>query len=102
MRLKELRDHRGVSQDQIGEYIGCSGAAYSRYETGDREPSIEVMKKLADYFGVSLDYLLENKEFEETTISEQERKFLKAYRKADLRSREDAMLLLDSHSVKSE
>ena len=100
MRLKELRNHLGLSQEKIAEYIGCSGAVYSRYETGTRQPSIEIMIKLADFFGVSLDYLVENREFEETSLSEIELEMLKAYRKADIRARNDAYTILTSHPSK--
>ncbi|MBO5994733.1 MAG: helix-turn-helix transcriptional regulator [Firmicutes bacterium] len=100
MRLKELRNNFGVSQEKIGEYIGCSGAVYSRYETGARQPSIEVMIKLAQYFGVSLDYLVGNKDFEETSLSEREIEILKAFRDADPRARADAYRILRAHPLK--
>ena len=97
MRLKELRMKMGVSQAKVGEYIGCSGAVYSRYETGIRQPSIETMIKIANYFDVSLDFLIGNKEFEETTLSDKEMEVLSAYRMADRRAKEDALNLLKSH-----
>lgn len=98
MRLRELRDKMGVSQETVGDYIGVSGTVYSRYETGSREPSIDMTKKLADYFGVSVDFLVENTDFEEATISKSEMELINAFRKADPRARGDAYLLLKSHA----
>lgn len=54
-RLKELRGE--ISQEKIAQKLGISQRAYSNYETGTREPDIETMIKLADYFGVTIDYL---------------------------------------------
>ena len=100
MRLKELRNNSGISQEKIAEYIGCSGAVYSRYETGARQPSIDIMIKLANFFGVSLDYLVGNREFEETTLSEREIEVLRAFREADPRAKADAYNLLVSLRLK--
>lgn len=57
-RLKTLRKEKGVTQKEVGEYLGISYQAYSHYENGLRNPDNETLKKLATYFGVSVDYLL--------------------------------------------
>lgn len=58
MKLKELRTKRNLTQQQVADHIGCSAVVYSRYENGVRQPSIEVLLRLADLFGVSVDALL--------------------------------------------
>ena len=58
MRLKELRMQRKLRQQDVADAINCSQAVYSRYENGDREPSQDTLNRLADFFGVSIDYLL--------------------------------------------
>lgn len=58
MRLKLLRKAKGLLQRDIAEVINCSQAVYSRYENGEREPSNETLKTLADFYGVSVDYIL--------------------------------------------
>lgn len=58
MRLKELRKERKMLQRQVAEAINCSQAVYSRYENGEREPSKEILAALADFYSVSVDYLL--------------------------------------------
>lgn len=60
-RLLRLRKERGWSQPQLGKQIGTSGAIIGRYERGEITPSIDVAKKLADAFGVTLDYLTNDK-----------------------------------------
>ena len=58
-KLKELRSALNRTQKDLAEYLGISIAAYSLYERGDREPNITILKKLADYYGVSVDYLMD-------------------------------------------
>ena len=58
MRLRELRENKGVTQQEIAKAIGCSTNNYSRYEREEREPDVYYLIKIADYFGVSVDYLI--------------------------------------------
>lgn len=58
MRLKELRQNRKLTQRQVAEAIHCSPVVYSRYERGEREPDIETLCRLADYFRVTVDALI--------------------------------------------
>ena len=59
MRLKELRKAKGISQLKLAMDLNTNQNTISRYETGEREPGINELIKIADYFKVSLDYLLE-------------------------------------------
>lgn len=59
MRLKELRKSKGISQLKLALDLSTSQNTISRYETGEREPGIHELIMIADYFNVSLDYLLE-------------------------------------------
>lgn len=58
MRLKEARLAANYKQKEIAEVINSSQAVYSRYENAEREPPIDVIKKLAVFYGVSADYLI--------------------------------------------
>ena len=58
IRLKELRDARNLSQKAVAEAVGMAPMAYQRYEYGTREPAFNKLIALADYFDVSLDYLV--------------------------------------------
>lgn len=57
-RIKELRLKQRLTQQQVAEKIGVTRPAYSAYEIGKREPDFETLKKLANIFDVSTDYLL--------------------------------------------
>ena len=57
-RLKQLRTVRRATQKELGEYLGVSTRAYQYYEQGERYPDFEGLLALADYFQVSLDYLV--------------------------------------------
>jgi transcriptional regulator with XRE-family HTH domain len=60
-RVLALRKQKGWSQPELGKAVGTSGAIVGRYERGEITPSIEVARKLADAFGVTLDYLVSDK-----------------------------------------
>ncbi|WP_257140847.1 helix-turn-helix domain-containing protein [Lactococcus lactis] len=57
-RLKELRLERGLTQQKVADRLNVSQPNYRRWETGERSPSSETLKKLADFFNVSTDFLL--------------------------------------------
>ena len=59
MRLKELRKSRGISQLKLAMDLSMNQNSISRYESGAREADYATLIKFADYFGVSIDYLLE-------------------------------------------
>ena len=61
-RLLALRKQKGWSQPALAKQLGTSGPIIGRYERSEMTPSIEVAKKLADIFGVTLDYLVDDKQ----------------------------------------
>ena len=58
MRLKEIRKLKGISQLKLAMDLNTNQNTISRYETGEREPGINELIKIADYFNVSIDYLV--------------------------------------------
>ena len=58
MRLRELRKERKLTQRQVADAISTSTPVYCRYEKGEREPSIDTIIRLSDFFEVTCDYLL--------------------------------------------
>ena len=59
MRLKALRRQRGISQLKLALDLNMNQNSISRYENEEREADYKTLIKLADYFNVSIDYLLE-------------------------------------------
>ena len=56
-RIKELRKEMGLSQEKVAQELSMYVTTYRRYESGERELPMEVAVRIADYYGVSLDYL---------------------------------------------
>lgn len=56
-RMRSLREQKKITQAELGAKIGVSGATVNRYEQGKREPDIDTLEKIADFFDVTLDYL---------------------------------------------
>lgn len=63
-RLVDLRTIKDVSQDAVAEACNISRVALSRYENGTRMPRIEITSRLAEYYGVSVDFLIGKEEQE--------------------------------------
>lgn len=68
-QLKALRKESRMTQTELARATGISFSAISAYERGTRIPSPKVMKKLADFYGVSLDYLFGEQETKKETVS---------------------------------
>ena len=58
VRLKELRKEKGLSQMQVATYCDITEKAYQNYELKTREPRLQILVRLADFYGVSVDYIL--------------------------------------------
>ena len=69
-KLKQLRKDKHLTQAQVAERIGVTASMVSSYETDIRLPSYEVMLRIADIFGVSVDYLLGRQERRVLDISQ--------------------------------
>lgn len=58
LRIRDLREDKDLKQKQIADYLMCDQSLYSKYERQERPLPLELADKLADYYGVSVDYLL--------------------------------------------
>ena len=56
--LRELRKQKKLSQSALAEVVGMSQATVASWENGTRKPDVETVSYLADYFGVTVDYLM--------------------------------------------
>ncbi len=57
-RIRDLREDNDLTQTQLGNILSCSQRVYSNYERGDIDIPTVTLIKLADYYKVSIDYLL--------------------------------------------
>ena len=60
MKLKELRKQKNLTQVEISKILQITQRTYAGYELGQTEPTIDTLKKIADFYNVSLDYLCEH------------------------------------------
>ena len=58
-RLRDLREDKDLNQTQVAKFLGMSQTGYSKYETGENDMPTSILIKLADFYDVSIDYLLE-------------------------------------------
>ena len=87
-KLKELRSEKNVTQDHMANLLNIKRQTYSAYERGVSLPDVNTLIKLANFFGVSVDTLLEM----DTAISEKEKLILNSAKNL---SDEDIKKLID-------
>ncbi len=58
IQLKMIREEQGLSQSQLAKKLGVSQGTIGNWESGIREPNFDTISKIADYFDVSIDYLI--------------------------------------------
>lgn len=82
-KLKALRKQKGVTAKKVAEALNILPDTYRNYETGRREPNLETLSSIADYFKVSTDYLLGRETFQDPidllNLSPQEKVIVYAY-----------------------
>lgn len=57
-RIRDLREDRDMTQKRMGEILSCSQRVYSNYERGELDIPTEILIRLANYYDVSVDYIL--------------------------------------------
>ena len=57
-RIRELRNAKNLTQEELGKILNVSARSIGFYESGDRDPDTKSLNKLADYFGVTIDYII--------------------------------------------
>ena len=90
-RIKELRKEQGLTQQELGEKIHVTKVSICCYENGTRNPSLQTLQDLADYFGVELTYFLgvdtyvvaDDREGYKFSMCNEEIEFIKSFRRND-------------------
>lgn len=88
-RLRQIREKRGMTQDELGEQLGFGQSQMNKYETGKSEPTPEVITRLATELQVTADYLLglvekPDERLRERDLTPDEQRLLTAFRRGDL------------------
>lgn len=90
----------GITQREAAEKLDCSILSYGKYERGEREPSIDMLKKMARLFNVNVDYLIGNIDtLDRNELTNYEKELLAAARNSDERAQKDALKLLRDNKI---
>ncbi len=81
-QLRRLRSARNISQSELAATLGVSQQAVTKWENNKSKPSLQTVKKIAQVFDVSTDYLLDN-EGKKEEVTEDEKQMLEEYRQLD-------------------
>lgn len=87
IRLLEMRKKKGVTQAEVAKYLNITHQAYSLYEKNKNQMNYETLCLLADYYGISTDYLLGRQERIPSFLNEEERLLIDQYRALDERAK---------------
>ena len=90
-RLKELRKQRNISQATLADYLGLSKSTIGMYETGAITPSLEALNGIADFFNVSIGYLIGEEDYSTYYIRPEV-----AYKAQEIYEDPEARILLDA------
>jgi len=58
LRIRDMREDSDLTQKEIADYLMCDNSLYAKYERNEREIPLKLVVKLAEYYGVSVDYLV--------------------------------------------
>ena len=101
-RIAHLREQRGWTQEQLSSLLGISRAALSHYEKSRREPDTETLSKVADIFGVTIDYLVGRTQQPRGNLDENARLFVDHLELADVELLERFALMIDGRELTPE
>ncbi|MBI5787644.1 MAG: helix-turn-helix transcriptional regulator [Candidatus Schekmanbacteria bacterium] len=79
--IKELREKEDLTQTELAERVGINRSLISQYESGEREPSLLSLVKLADYANVTVDFLLGRESAVKYTLTKTEEQVVKVWRR---------------------
>lgn len=94
-RLKKLREEKGIYPSAVAKFLGISRPAYLKYENGETKIPRQ-LDKLANFFGVTTDYLLDNEQKEKIQLSEKQIKVLKMFDSLNNEGQSAIFVMLDS------
>jgi transcriptional regulator with XRE-family HTH domain len=94
-KLRKLREELDLTQIELAEKTDCTVNMISGYELNRREPDLDTLKRLCDFFDISADYLLgriaDTKNYSNTTISLKDKELLKYFDKLPMNYQDDVI-----------
>jgi len=101
-RISELRENNNLTQEELAKNLGITRASLSHYETSRREPDYETLTKIADYFQVSLDYLMGRTDDPKPSVNESVQRFTESLELSDETILERFTLKIDGRELTPE
>lgn len=101
-RIAELRENKGLTQEELATTLGITRAALSHYEKNRRKPDFEILNQLADLFEVSIDYLIGRTERHQGAMSEEVRSFADKLELSDEEILKNFKLAVDGRELTDE
>ncbi len=101
--LKTLRNEFKISQQKLADAVGVSQQSINKYENQDVEPDIAILIKIADYFSVSVDYLVgrtSSPDFAVSSLSKEEKSVLSRYKTLTKKEKDIIRLVIGNHQDK--
>ncbi len=106
-RLKLLRKEEGISQQKLADAVSVSQQSINKYENHDVEPDFDTLKKLAAFFDVSIDYLIENTDIKQKPdgirsddLTQGELRLVHQYRSLNRSQRESILAIIENYLEK--
>ncbi len=91
-RLRSLRLDAGKTQVELSQFLNIKHSSYNRYETGVNRPDYETLSRLADFYGVSVDYILGR---EQSAYNVQLSRMINLFESANDQAKESAIFILE-------
>lgn len=82
-RIQELRKQNGYSQVELGQKVGVSKSQINRYENKEVQPPADILNKMADLFGTSVDYLINGQSEEKAKATLKNAELLKQFKQVE-------------------
>lgn len=102
-RIKELRKDAHISQQQLADVIQISQQSINKYENHNVQPDLQTLIRIAEYFNVSVDYLIGFSDYpkrfsaHEPPFTEEELQFLSLFNKLNAEEKESILLILKNY-----
>lgn len=102
--LKELRNKKGISQQQLADVIGTSQQSINKYENHSIEPDIDTLISMAKFFNTSVDYLIGNtkvnhviENVKPNDLNQDETELIESYRNLSKKRKESIHIIMDNY-----
>ena len=107
LRLKQLREERNITQQELADQLSCSQQSINNYENHGTQPDIDMLCRMADFFNTSVDYLIGNTNVRDPYSlakfeynSEKETALINSFRNLPEKVKEQFLALMESYSEK--